>query len=78
MYMHGLGARPIRQLIEQGKVPGRLDGDKVILGHLEPEHYDRLFSMQRPVIDLAHPDWVALKLPPELDPCTPAHDGVSR
>ncbi len=55
-------------LVRQGALPGRIEDGRLILGHLDPEHYQALASVERPVVHWEDPT-VFLRLPPELDPC---------
>jgi hypothetical protein len=61
-------ARRVRDLVEQGVLPGRIEKDRVILGTLTPVHYRILFLPDRPAVRW-HPLNVYVKLPAELDPC---------
>jgi len=58
----------VRALVEQGALPGTIDGPRVTLGRLEPAHYKVLLSEERPVVRWQYPG-VAMKLPPDIKPC---------
>ncbi|MGE5730587.1 MAG: hypothetical protein ACM37U_01510, partial [Gemmatimonas sp.] len=55
-------------LVRQGALPGRTEDGKLILGHLDSEHYKVLASIERPVVHWEDPT-VFVRLPSELDPC---------
>jgi hypothetical protein len=58
----------VRDLVEKGVLPGRLEKNRVILGALTPVHYKILLLPDRPAF-LWQPSYVEVKLPAELDPC---------
>jgi len=64
----------VKALVEQGTLPGRVDGEDVTLGHLNPEHYATILSEERPLVHWRDPI-ISLKLPDDLDPCKKDHQG---
>ena len=57
-----------KALVEKGTLPGRVNGESVTLGHLNPEHYETILSEERPLVHWRDPI-ISLKLPEDLDPC---------
>ena len=68
----------VRELVEKGALPGRVEESKgrlhdkdVVLAPLTHEQYGVLLPDKQPLFDF-QPVFVLVKLPPELDPCKPA------
>ena len=59
-----------KSLVEKGALPGRVEGKKVILGPLSPEHYEVLLSEEQPLVAWQRPSAYLLKVSLGLDPCT--------
>jgi hypothetical protein len=76
MFLYAPDETRIRELVMQGKLPGRIelfpteDGQKerVVVGTLAPKHYDVLFDPNTGAFNLM-PGWATIRLPAELDPC---------
>jgi hypothetical protein len=68
LLLHVPAEKRIRSLIEQGVLPGRVDGNKVILGRLQPEHYEILLSVEEPLVEWDRPD-AYVRFPAELRSC---------
>jgi hypothetical protein len=58
----------VKELLEQGALPGRVDNNRVILGALGSEHYQILLASKHPAF-ARQPLDVMMKLPDDLDPC---------
>jgi hypothetical protein len=76
----------VKALIEQGEIPGRIEGSHPILGALTPEHYNLIFALRRdsveyplaakndsPMLPLVASSFI--KLPDELNPCKKGESG---
>jgi hypothetical protein len=61
----------VKDLVEQGVLPGRVEDRRVILGALGSDHHQILLSSQHPAFN-REPSGVAMKLPDNLDPCRKA------
>jgi hypothetical protein len=68
--LYSIDTARVREMVKQGRVPGYLDGEHVVLGQLEPTHYELLLSEKEPAFAWK-PTFVLTKLPEELDPCRP-------
>lgn len=66
---YGVDESNVRDLIEKGVLPGRVENRKVILGALTPDHYKILLSKERPALFRFDPWGAYVKLPAALDPC---------
>jgi len=90
MHWSFINEQRVKALIEQGELPGRIEGHREILGALTQEHYKLLFqprsiknSVEYPIVAKDdYPDFpdpmigpIWIKLPAELDPCKKGDKG---
>ena len=82
LYAFWINEHRVKALVEQGELPGRIEGGRVVLGTLTEDHYKLLFNVRTFKASVKYPmtakndfpifpvpAMTYVKLPDDLDPC---------